>query len=1049
MVNFFEDSSLFKIASNPLGTNSSTIIYATYKKDSCISSSFPIYLNLIRKPGSNSVFIERCGDTTANYSFSLDSIKNLVNSDTGIIVQFYSDSTLSLQINGDWLSSGDTIYATSSNGSCLSNTSKIILKVNPKPVFNKISNTTICESFIIPAPDGQFITANFIYSTLPGGSGKKLNAGDTIKNSMTVYRYDSLQCITSDSFKINIIKKPFAGTDKKVMVCEGAIIDLSTVLDDEELQGTFSDLNNTGQLNGNLFNTKGLINTTVILRYTVSGTLPCPSDQSEIELKIVNKLSAGLDTMISLCSIDSIDLFTLLRNADPGGSFFDIIDRPIPPKLFASNYGFGQYDFKYSIGDGINCPKSIAIISIRFRRTTIIDSIGDVKICRHYILPQITGVNTLNKTSYFTEADGSGKVYNIGDTIFNNTILYARGTDLNYCTNERKFNITILNNIIEDITLNNLCPDFTFDFHGEQFDINNPSGTRLVPAIKSEDCDTLINISLNFLKASIYNLDTSLCDGSNLVVNGNNYDQNNPIGTEILKNASSNFCDSTIHINLRFIPIPTTLINPFICEDDSLIINGRIYNAKNSIGTEKLRGFRGCDSIVQIDLQFKPSSLYHLNTSICENDSLVINGNVYNVDNPIGTETLVNSVGCDSTIEIKLDIRSNPSFIYSAILCPSEKIKLGNILFDTSNRILKTVLANAASNGCDSLVDIQIDFYPVSQSSIDQTLCLGQKLVINNTIYDHNHPQGIETLKGQSQYGCDSMVHINLKFNQNSTGQYNFSICSNDSLKVGRYYYGINRTYGIDTLVGGSILGCDSITMINATILKIPQSSLDSSLCIDESIIINGKQYDMKNPSGTEVLRSQAANGCDSMVNIKLTFIELGLQLVSEYTINAGSNIQIILTPDFIPDTIIWDPAQGLSCLNCLNPIANPIEDTEYRVTLIDSNGCSVTSNIKVHVINDIQVFVPNVFSPNGDGVNDFFNITSNVPDIIVESYNIYNRWGELVYSVSHEALSGFKGWNGEMNENPVNPGVYVYTISLSTKNGFRKVISGDLTLIR
>ncbi|MEO6190479.1 MAG: gliding motility-associated C-terminal domain-containing protein, partial [Saprospiraceae bacterium] len=188
---------------------------------------------------------------------------------------------------------------------------------------------------------------------------------------------------------------------------------------------------------------------------------------------------------------------------------------------------------------------------------------------------------------------------------------------------------------------------------------------------------------------------------------------------------------------------------------------------------------------------------------------------------------------------------------------------------------------------------------------------------------------------------------------------------------------------------------------------------------------------------------------CDSIISIDLDFADPKIKVQQVFTVNLGATVQITATPDFIPFQIKWEPSTNLSCSDCLNPISSPTEDIEYTLTLTDSNGCEVISRIKILVIKDINIYVPNVFSPNNDNLNDRFEIIANSTDLIINNYNIYDRWGELVYSISNTPLVNFKAWDGRFNSEYVNPGVYTYYIKISTKAGFEKTIQGDVTLLR
>ena len=94
-------------------------------------------------------------------------------------------------------------------------------------------------------------------------------------------------------------------------------------------------------------------------------------------------------------------------------------------------------------------------------------------------------------------------------------------------------------------------------------------------------------------------------------------------------------------------------------------------------------------------------------------------------------------------------------------------------------------------------------------------------------------------------------------------------------------------------------------------------------------------------------------------------------------------------------------------------------------------------------------VYVPNVFSPNGDNTNEIFSIYSRLPDVHLQELTIMDRWGELVFYKNDIPLESFKGWDGNFNDKPMNPQVFVYIAKLKLSDGKDVKLVGDVTLIR
>jgi len=244
------------------------------------------------------------------------------------------------------------------------------------------------------------------------------------------------------------------------------------------------------------------------------------------------------------------------------------------------------------------------------------------------------------------------------------------------------------------------------------------------------------------------------------------------------------------------------------------------------------------------------------------------------------------------------------------------------------------------------------------------------------------------------------------------------SICNGSSLTINGITYNSNNLTGTQIL--SSISGCDSV--VNITVIENPLifSAIDTSICITDSILINGTIYDVNNSSGQEIYSS--ANGCDSTVFINITF-----------------NQQPTVTSNFSDTTVCEDDTitiYGIGAVsyiwnnNILDsvPVIGPDEGT-YIVTGTDSSNCSntyqFTLNTEFCPREPYFLIVPNVFTPNGDGENDIFkpNGTSFEP----KSMKIFNRWGQLIF----EDYYGI-GWDGRLPSGlKASDGTYLYRITI------------------
>ncbi len=139
-----------------------------------------------------------------------------------------------------------------------------------------------------------------------------------------------------------------------------------------------------------------------------------------------------------------------------------------------------------------------------------------------------------------------------------------------------------------------------------------------------------------------------------------------------------------------------------------------------------------------------------------------------------------------------------------------------------------------------------------------------------------------------------------------------------------------------------------------------------------------------------------------------------------------------------------WEPPTGLSCDTCPYPIADPTVTTTYTLLTITKYGCFATSQITIDVVLPCKdFFVPNVFTPNGDGINDTYLIKTEF--LAKYEISIYNRWGKEVFSSQDPNAP----WNGTIDKSPASAGVYYYIIRSTCANGKTIDKHGFLQLIR
>lgn len=198
-------------------------------------------------------------------------------------------------------------------------------------------------------------------------------------------------------------------------------------------------------------------------------------------------------------------------------------------------------------------------------------------------------------------------------------------------------------------------------------------------------------------------------------------------------------------------------------------------------------------------------------------------------------------------------------------------------------------------------------------------------------------------------------------------------------------------------------------------------------------------------------LTASVAFGCSASVSKEVTIWPLpSIQNVPEIVIPLGFETTLPITYSDNITQYTWTPSDALSCTNCPTPVANPKFTTNYRVNVVDANGCRSSSNIVVRVIcENRNYFIPNTFSPNNDGQNDVFYPRGRSLDRI-QSMRIFNRWGEMVFERKNFAPNAAsEGWNGLIRGQQAASDAYVYIIEVICDNGQVVALKGNVTLIR
>ncbi len=187
-------------------------------------------------------------------------------------------------------------------------------------------------------------------------------------------------------------------------------------------------------------------------------------------------------------------------------------------------------------------------------------------------------------------------------------------------------------------------------------------------------------------------------------------------------------------------------------------------------------------------------------------------------------------------------------------------------------------------------------------------------------------------------------------------------------------------------------------------------------ICSGDQFTINGE---LISEPGIYFDTIQTSYGCDSIVEVNLTTTSTISDTI--YTkIFAGENLKI----------------QHYSFDHPGN----------YNLVLASSDGCDSLVHL---ILEEFKVYYPNIFSPDGDGYNDIFEIEIGKEVQSISSFSIFNRWGNRIYNLSDVTYSNNSlQWDGKTSNGAVTPGVYVFTAKLIFNDGIERVLQGSITLV-
>gem|GEM_PF-2079095 len=538
----------------------------------------------------------------------------------------------------------------------------------------------------------------------------------------------------------------------------------------------------------------------------------------------------------------------------------------------------------------------------------------------------------------------------------------------------------------------------------------NEAGTQSVVLVNQWGCDSTLLIHTIFDPGLI---DTTLVQRSSC----------NPteVGEQVLVLSTAQGCDSVLVIQTALLPSDTTTLNLSTCNpnevgsqslvlsnqwgcDSTLLIHtvfdpGLIDTTlmqrsscnPTEVGEQVLvlSTAQGCDSVLVIQTALLPSDTTTLNLSTCN-------------PNEAGTQSLVlsNQWGCDSTLLIHTVF--DPGLIDTTLVQRSSC---------NPAEVGEQVLVLSTAQGCDSVLIIQTALLPSDTTTLNLSTCNPDEV-------------GSQSLVLSNQWGCDSTLLIHTVFDP---GLIDTTLVQRSSCNPAEV--------GEQVLVLSAAQDCDSVLIIQTALLPSDTTILNLSTCNPDEV-------------GTQSLVLSNQWGCDSLVVTHWQYEppDLIAGIRPDTTLLPGQSLNLYV--ELLRDAQVeWQPSANVVCPSCAQTLAWPQTSTRYTLTATDEDGCSASAQVWVQVDYSRPFYAPNAFSPNGDGINDYFTIYSAEGGFTIEDISIFNRWGGLVFHQQSPLTNVV--WDGTAQNRPVEAGLYVFTATLRWPDGRISQVSGEMMVVR
>ncbi len=658
------------------------------------------------------------------------------------------------------------------------------------------------------------------------------------------------------------------------------------------------------------------------------------------------------------------------------------------------------------------------------------------------IIPVSSGTDVQVACGSYTWIDGVNYTSSTNTPTF--TIV---GGAANGCDSIVTLNLTI-NTFVMGTDVQVACGSYTW-IDGVNYTSSTNTPTFTIVGGAANGCDSIVTLDLT-INTFVTGTDVQVACGSYTWIDGVNYTSNTNTPTFTIIGGAANGCDSIVTLNLT--------INSFVTGTDVQVacgsytwIDGVNYTSSTNTPTFTIAGgaANGCDSIVTLNLTIN-SFVTGTDVQVACGSYTWIDGVNYTSNTNTPTFTIASGAanGCDSIVTLNLTINTFVTGTDVQVACGSYTW-IDGVNYTSSTNTPTFTIVGGAANGCDSIVTLDLTINTFVTGTDVQVAC-GSYTWIDGVNYTSSTSTPTFTIVGGAANGCDSIVTLDLTINTFVTG-------TDVQVACGSYTWidGVNYTSSTSTptftIVGGAANGCDSIVTLDLTINTFVTGT-DVQVACGSYTWIDGVNYTSSANTPTFTVVGGAANGCDSIVTLDLTINNFpNVPLLPNDTTYCINSTPMEIIASGSGGTFLWSSDSNFVTIigsgDWILPVQTLGSNTYYVMESL--NGCpSPISTITITMIN-CDITVPTAFTPDGDGVNEDWQILD--LDLVYpnNSVLIYNRWGNLIFEHESQKDGPYdeNRWNGKYNEQDMPVGSYYYIIFYNDENGGS--ISGVVSILR